>query len=140
MQVLNCPACNSPLRQEGEELEIVSIDLGEERWAPTGRRQHESWIAVGIVTQIAREHGFTLSELRSARKLGPLVEARAQAARAVREQTNVSLTTIASILNHHHTTILYHLRPQEELVEPDHWLIGFRETSAAISEQEGEDG
>lgn len=120
-----CPACNSTLRNGDDGLEVVSIAKPGERWRPLVRKPRQLgedyFVAVGIITQVARGHGFTLSEVRSPQRHGPLVEARIEAAQAAHQQTEISISAIGRILNRDHSTVMYYLRAPEMKEPALHW-------------------
>jgi hypothetical protein len=125
VRTLSCPVCQSLVRVEiGLEavrvahvgLEIVSVNQALPAMEPvptrlSPHRPHRA--AVEVITRVARENDFTLSDLRSPSRATQLVAARYAAAAAAREETDASLPAIGRILNRDHSTILHGLRRLE---------------------------
>ena len=63
-----------------------------------------------IVREVADARGIVLPILLSPCRTGPLVDARAEAARRMRSELGYSLPRIGRLLQRDHTTVLYWLR------------------------------
>jgi hypothetical protein len=64
---------------------------------------------MAVVARVASAHGITTGELLSRDKYAPVVKARAEAARVLREELKLSYPSIGAVLNQHPSTVMYHL-------------------------------
>lgn len=63
--------------------------------------------AAAILASVARHHGFTVAELKSARRVKKVVLARQEAAYRIISETPLSYPQVGKLLHRDHTTILH---------------------------------